>query len=93
MKRAELEKNLKTAQRLVWFGVLALLAVWALRTALGRDVLLCYVLAVLALVSLAAGVGVAKVRLVCPHCGGSLLVKLNLPRQIPETCPRCEKPL
>ena len=93
MKRAELEKNLKTAQRLVWFGILALLAVWALRTAMGRDVLLCYALAVLALVSLAAGVGVAKVRLVCPHCGGSLLKKHNLPRSIPESCPMCEKPL
>ena len=93
MKRAELEKNLKTAQRLVWFGVLALLAVWALRTALGRDVLACYVLAAVALLSLAAGVGLAKVRLVCPHCGGSLLKKHNLPRSIPEACPRCEKPL
>ena len=93
MKRAELEKNLKTAQRLAWSGVLALLAVWALRTFLGRDVILCYILAALALVSLAAGVGLAKVRLVCPHCGGSLLVKHNLPRSIPEICPMCEKPL
>ena len=51
------------------------------------------VLAVLGLLGVLAGLGVAFGKLRCPHCGASLMAGWRIPGQLPRFCPSCGKPV
>lgn len=50
-------------------------------------------LAVLGLLGVLAGLGVAFGKLRCPHCGASLMAGWRIPSQLPRFCPDCGKPV
>ena len=50
-------------------------------------------LAVLGLLGVLAGLGVAFRKLRCPHCGASLLAGGRIPGRLPRFCPDCGKPV
>ena len=50
-------------------------------------------LAVLGLLGVLAGLGVAFGKLRCPHCGASLMAGWRIPGQLPRFCPSCGKPV
>ena len=51
------------------------------------------VLAVLWLLCVLAGLGVAFVELRCPSCGASLMAGGRIPDRLPRFCPNCGKPI
>ena len=50
-------------------------------------------LAVLGLLGVLAGLGVAFGKLRCPHCGASLMAGWRIPSQLPRFCHNCGKPV
>ena len=50
-------------------------------------------LAVLGLLGVLAGLGVAFRKLRCPHCGASLMAGGRIPGRLPRFCPDCGKPV
>ena len=50
-------------------------------------------LAVLGLLGVLAGLGVAFAALRCPHCGASLMAGGRIPSRLPRFCPSCGKPI
>ena len=50
-------------------------------------------LAVLGLLGVLAGLGLAFTALRCPHCGASLMAGGRIPSRLPRFCPDCGKPV
>lgn len=50
-------------------------------------------LAVLGLLGVLAGLGMAFGKLRCPHCGASLMAGWRIPGHLPRFCPGCGKPI
>lgn len=50
-------------------------------------------LAVLGLLGVLAGLGLAFASLRCPHCGASLMAGGRIPSRLPRFCPDCGKPV
>ena len=50
-------------------------------------------LAVLGLLGVLAGLGVAFAALRCPHCGASLMAGGRIPGRLPRLCPDCGEPV
>lgn len=50
-------------------------------------------LAVLGLLGVLAGLGMAFGKLRCPHCGASLMAGGRVPGHLPRFCPNCGKPV
>lgn len=92
MKR-DCRRVLALSRKLVYVGILMLLALWALSRMVGPEHVVCYLLMAAAFGFMLVGVLYCRANLKCPHCGMLLFNGKTMPRKLPEQCPHCNKPL
>ena len=92
-----LRKALRLTKLLFYGGLgLAVIVYFACQSTLWQErefPALLVALAVLGLLGVLAGLGVAFGKLRCPHCGASLMAGWRIPGQLPRFCPSCGKPV
>lgn len=92
-----LRKALRLTNLLFYGGLgLAVIVYFACQSTLWQErefPALLVVLAVLGLLGVLAGLGMAFGKLRCPHCGASLMAGGRVPGHLPCFCPNCGKPV